>query len=364
MRKWLSLNVLCCFLLIPRLFSAEVITPGLRYEHRQTGQPLSIHILEIDPKKVTIAEARALNDGIGRETVSSIAARRGALAATNGGFFRIGGRLDGEPEGILRVRSQWYSDADLPRGAIGWSFPYKEAWISRLTMKWSLDFDGVSYPVDGFNRPRGEAEAVLYNWVFHRSTLTDPGGHETIILGKKVVFIGDRGDTAIPANAFVYSTGPKSPARVTEISRNSTVNLSYRIEQEGEESGSARDWDNMNYIVGGTPVLIREGRIVEDFEAEKVREGFIKDRHPRTAVGLRADGTWVLAVVDGRQPALSVGMTLSELAEFMKSLGCISALNLDGGGSSTMVVRGKVLNSPSDAAGERPVSDAIIFLPR
>jgi hypothetical protein len=231
-------------------------------------------------------------------------------------------------------------------------------------MKWSLDVDGTTYPVDGLNRPRGEGEAVLYNWVFHRSTLSDPGGYEAAVEGKRVVSIGNRGDTAIPVNGFVYSVGPKSQVNVGGISRNATASISYRIEEAGDGSGSARNWENMSYIVGGTPVLIREGQVVEDFEAEKVREGFVKDRHPRTAVGLRPDGTWVLAVVDGRQPSLSVGMSMSELAEFMKSLGCVSALNLDGGGSSTLVVKGQILNSPSDAAGERPVSDAIIVLPR
>ena len=90
------------------------------------------------------------------------------------------------------------------------------------------------------------------------------------------------------------------------------------------------------------------------------RAGFAEELHPRTAVGLRADGTWIFVVVDGRQPGLSIGMNLKEVAELMQSLGCVDALNLDGGGSSTLCVLGKVVNSPSDAARERPVSDAII----
>jgi exopolysaccharide biosynthesis protein len=120
----------------------------------------------------------------------------------------------------------------------------------------------------------------------------------------------------------------------------------------------------MEFLVGGTPLLLREGEIIRDFGPEKVPENFVNQRHPRTAVGIRADGTWVFVVVDGRRPTISVGMTLSELAQLMKSLGCKDALNLDGGGSSTLYLYGQVVNIPSDLAGERPVSDAILVMPK
>jgi len=119
----------------------------------------------------------------------------------------------------------------------------------------------------------------------------------------------------------------------------------------------------MDYIVGGVGVLVRDGIVVADHADQKVRQGFITDRHPRTAVGIRKDGTWVLVVVDGRQPQLSKGMTLAEIAAYMKSLDCQNAINLDGGGSSTLWYEGHVVNSPSDGR-ERPVSDAILVFPR
>lgn len=118
----------------------------------------------------------------------------------------------------------------------------------------------------------------------------------------------------------------------------------------------------MDYIVGGTPLLVKGGSPVQDPLAEKVRTSFVEERHPRTAVGIRNDGTWVFVVVDGRRPEVSVGMTLNELTGLMLDLGCRDALNLDGGGSSTFYLYGGVLNQPSDLAGERPVSDAIIVL--
>ena len=91
---------------------------------------------------------------------------------------------------------------------------------------------------------------------------------------------------------------------------------------------------------------------------------FATDRHPRTAIGVLADGRALLLVVDGRQPALSVGMSLEELAQLLVEFGAVDAINLDGGGSTTMVVDKAIVNRPSDATGERPVSDAIIVRSR
>lgn len=71
----------------------------------------------------------------------------------------------------------------------------------------------------------------------------------------------------------------------------------------------------------------------------------------------------LLATVDGRQPVMSVGMSLPELAGLLLEFGVLDAINLDGGGSTAMVVNGKLVNNPSDPTGERPVSDAILILP-
>jgi hypothetical protein len=337
---------------------------GLKYQHQTRSGPLSIHILVVDPSRVSIQAARALNEGIGRETVTSIAARTGALAGVNGGFFRMGGRYDGEPDGILKIRDQWFSDPALRRGAIGWRDGGRECLFGRIKMKWLVTVDGKSLPVDGINRPREPAEAILYDWAFHRSTLTDPGGLEVRIAGNRVTALEERGDSAIPANGFVYSIGPKSSLRNMRLRMKSTAKVSYRLEpDEPSAPDLGARWQRMDFIVGGVPILMRDGRLLNDWQAEGARQRFAEKRHPRTAVGLRPDGAWVFAVVDGRQPSLSIGMTLKELADTMASLGCVSALNLDGGGSSAMILDGRLMNSPSDAGKERPVSDAIMIMP-
>jgi exopolysaccharide biosynthesis protein len=100
------------------------------------------------------------------------------------------------------------------------------------------------------------------------------------------------------------------------------------------------------------------------FEAEGIAPRFVSDRHPRTAIARLKDGRVLLATVDGRQPGVSAGMSLPELADLILEFGAVEGINLDGGGSTTMVVNGKVVNIPSDQTGERPVSDAILVLPR
>lgn len=131
---------------------------------------------------------------------------------------------------------------------------------------------------------------------------------------------------------------------------------------------TSEEWKELEYIVGGTPVLINYGQLVEDYYSEQIIESFVIKKHPRTAVGIRNTGEWVFVVVDGRFYGFLGGMTIKELAEFMLELGCIKALNLDGGGSSTMVLAGEVINESCGKSlenGKRveAVSDAILIFP-
>lgn len=120
------------------------------------------------------------------------------------------------------------------------------------------------------------------------------------------------------------------------------------------------EWKEMDHIVGGTPVLVSKGQLIEDYSSEQTLKSFLTKKHPRTAVGIRANGEWVFVVVDGYFHHLFGGMKMKKLAKLMLDLGCIDALNLDGGGSSTMVVNGIVINSPSEKR-EEAVSDAILI---
>jgi len=116
---------------------------------------------------------------------------------------------------------------------------------------------------------------------------------------------------------------------------------------------------NVFDAVGGNPVLVQDGRIVR---GNVQGSGPFFAPNPRTGVGRTSDGHLLLVVVDGRQPGYSGGMTLAEFAQLFVDLGADRALNLDGGGSSTVWVNGWVRNRPSDGH-ERPVADALLVLP-
>lgn len=126
------------------------------------------------------------------------------------------------------------------------------------------------------------------------------------------------------------------------------------------------EWNELEHIVGGVPVLVSNGTVIENYDSEQALESFLFNKHPRTAVGIKDTGEWVFVVVDGRFFGFVGGMTIKELADFMFELGCIEALNLDGGSSSTMVIENAVVNDPcgnilEDTKQVEAVSDAILI---
>jgi len=116
--------------------------------------------------------------------------------------------------------------------------------------------------------------------------------------------------------------------------------------------------------MGGGPRLLANGAIVveESVKKERIAQSFDTARHPRTALGLNADGTVLyLVVADGRQPGLSRGIPLRDLAQRLLEMGCTDAMNLDGGGSSSLWALGGIANFPSDRDGPRPVSTSLLL---
>jgi exopolysaccharide biosynthesis protein len=114
-------------------------------------------------------------------------------------------------------------------------------------------------------------------------------------------------------------------------------------------------------ILGCGPQLIKGGKIAITDKEEKMAAGFATDRHPRSAIARLDSGKLLLVTVDGRQPGISIGISLSMVADLLLEFGAVEAVNLDGGGSTTMFVHDRVVNQPSDQTGERPVSDAILI---
>jgi exopolysaccharide biosynthesis protein len=124
---------------------------------------------------------------------------------------------------------------------------------------------------------------------------------------------------------------------------------------QGDLSPSLYRW-KMQTAVGGGPVLLQNGEVnITNNEERKFGGKAINDKHPRTAIGYTTDGRLIILVIQGRFPNIAEGATLVQEAQIFKALGCWEALNLDGGGSSCLLVNGKETIKPSDKEGERPV---------
>jgi Phosphodiester glycosidase len=119
---------------------------------------------------------------------------------------------------------------------------------------------------------------------------------------------------------------------------------------------------NMQTAVGGGPVLIQDGQIkIYNNEELKFVGNEINDKHPRTCMGYTNDGQLIILVVQGRTPNISDGVTLKQAAKLLQDIGCVEALNLDGGGSTCMLINGKAVFKPSDAAGQRAIPAVFII---
>jgi len=137
-----------------------------------------------------------------------------------------------------------------------------------------------------------------------------------------------------------------------------------RLEYTPLIDSSPREWSRVQNAVSGAGLLMLDGRELTEWTDERIAAGFDTTRHPRTVIGTDAQAAVWLITVDGRNPAISLGMSFTELQRLSRRLGLRSVLNLDGGGSTTMWAAGKIINHPSDPTGPRPVSDAILVIPR
>ncbi len=356
------------------LGAAESIAAGVEL-YRSTDSalvdpsgPVAAYLLRLDPDEVRLDAALSNGAVMHAERVQDIAARHGAIAAVNAGFFNV---RNGEPAGVLKIAGELVSDNPTTRGIV--------AIRSRPGRKPELEFDQASLrmelrfktrrterrvPIDGLDTTRERGKLMAYTPLYHADTDTAANGVEWVLSGRPLVVTEirrDAGRTPIPRDGAVLSFGGLDlPEPLTALAVGTAVTIA--PVWKTVHGLSARRLDEADHIVNGAGLLRRHGLPISNWrEVETLNvASFVEARHPRTLIGADRRGFIWLVAVDGRQPTYSVGMTFTELVQLCARLGLRDALNLDGGGSTTMVVRGVVVNRPSDAAGPRPVSDAIV----
>jgi hypothetical protein len=332
--------------------------------------PVAVQMLRLDPSRVDLRSALAQDRAMQLETVPDMAARAHAIAAVNAGFFVV---KNGDPAGLLEVGSELVSDTTQSRGAVGI--------IRQAGKPLRLIFDRVSatarlrfkagteeftQDIDGVDTTRVRGKLMLYTPRFGPDSDTADTGVEWQLAGAPLRVAERRpnaGHTVIPRNGAVLSFGGTIlPTALEKLDRGQAVVVERRFQPL--LGTLPAEWLSAQDVVGGAGLLIHRGRVMTTWSDEELRAGFNTERHPRTMIGVGRGGTIWLVTVDGRNPEISLGMSFTELQNLAQKLSLVNALNLDGGGSTTMVVRGQIVNHPSDAAGPRKVSDGLVVVGR
>ena len=335
----------------PKLVETE-IQAGLTkrsYTYYIDGKPVMAYMIEADPKRYTIRPVLAKGVIPGREKLLSIANNTNALAAINASYFAPSGELIG----VTKMNGLVVGTTYFDRSAIG-MLPDGSFVFGVCSYDGKVQLDRTTIPISGVNVERGENNLIIYNKAFGKTTQTNEYGLEYIVSGGKIVDIRTN-NSPIPASGYVVSVhGTAMDAfAVQGIRVGDAAVLTENI---------GTPWDRAEFIVGAGPRLVANGQVNVTAAAEKFPNDISRGRAPRSAVGVTKTGKIIFAVVDGRQ-SHSQGVTIGELAALLLKFGVKDAINLDGGGSSELVLKGQILNVPSDGS-ERAIGSALIMQER
>ncbi|MCC5638083.1 phosphodiester glycosidase family protein [Nostoc sp. CHAB 5844] len=301
--------------------------------------------LEANPRAVTLKPIWTSPDTlIGTAPLIQTAQKYLALAAINGGYFNRNNRL---PLGAIRRDNQWISGPILNRGAIAWNNS-GQFYVGRLTLQETLIApNNLRLPILFLNSGYVQSGIARYtpSWGPNYTPLTD---NETILLIQNnevnsQLAGGKAGEIPIPIpqDGYLLTLRGNAATTATQLPLGTKVSLT--------SATTPANFSRYPNIVGAGPLLIQNGQIVLDAKAEKFSNAFIAEKAIRSGICTTATGTLMIAAVHNR--AGGAGPTLAEHAQLMKQLGCVNALNLDGGSSTSLYLGGQLLDrSPNTAA--------------
>lgn len=331
----------------PKAVIADV-TSGVKHiklTKYYSGRPVRINVVEVDmklAKDLELTPALSSDSTLkSRRTITTIAKNNNALVALNGTYFKP---QTGVPLGTLMINQKMYTGPIYDRVAMG---IFDDSFdIARIQLDASVKGSGKIIKINNINQPRMLSTHVLVytpEWGKYSPAAPKYGVGLQVIDNK--ITKASANAVEIPENGYVIS-GPKS--LLYSLLDKKDVELSISTNP---------DWKGVKHIISGGPYLVKNGEVFVDMTAQKLQA--IGGRNPRSAIGYTKDNNFIFVAVDGREGS-SIGMTLMELANFMQSIGCVGAINLDGGGSTVMYVNGRVVNKPQQTGGI-PLSNAIIL---
>ncbi len=276
-----------------------------------------------------------------------IAVNSGAEGAINGGFFS-GTRIVGSLVVDSRPLSGPYGD----RSATGWSSDGAKRHFGRGSFRSILSIGNRDYPVSTMNTPPPPGGVGLFTpdvWSYVTGAPAD--SWEVTVKGGKVSGVrhSSSSNHFVTREGFLIIARGRAGDLVKDIKEGTPVSVSIEWTDPG-----FRDLEN---VLQAGPMLLRNGAIMNDTEGFSPRT--LSVPHPRSLVGSDGDNMWFI-VIDGRNPWHSNGATIGETAAIAKRLGLVDALNLDGGGSSSIWWNGRIVTSPPGGV-IRPVPYALVF---
>jgi hypothetical protein len=362
----------------------------------KTRGPWNLEVITIDPEKYRGHLAGSFGPDLEkRETTSQLASDAHAIAAVNAGFFVFDPKAgaEGDPAGAGVYGGKTLSEPVADRPALVVDGAKNSTSVQRLTWAGSLSssvpgelaLDGIDR-VPGLIRNCGGAndlptplalqdltctnanELIAFTPEFGPSTPSGPGLEVTVDSRNTVTSIAESRGAAVPPGGHTIQATGNDVARLRALA---PVGATLKIGTGllGQD-GRALHPNRATSVVNGGPVLVKDGQedvtarrdgMVHPSDGNSFYYGWVHKRNPRTFAGTDAQGKTMLVAVDGRSTA-SLGLSLKEEADVAQSLGMVQAINLDGGGSTTAVAGGKVLNSPSGGV-ERAIGDALLVLP-
>lgn len=335
--------------------------------YRLPDLPLLVNVLEIDAKNPFISFETCLSHDTvkGLERPSAMALRKStnghtAFAAINGDFYNTVSPNQGDPVNGQVLQGQLAKKTHSSRPVIAFSNE-KVPFIDVMTFSGSLFYGTESYPISNVNNTRNTNELIIFNSFFGGTTRTNQWGTEVVAsltgedwkLNKKMQLKVEeirtnQGSTPIPQNKVIISGHGNAAVFLNTLKLGDTVELEMEMKMKSMPELSPY----LTELIGGDRTILKDG---------VVQENNWPELHPRTAIGFSSDKSKIfMVVVDGRSN-FSKGVSTKQLADIMKISGAADALNLDGGGSSVMVVRDEIKNTPSDGV-ERAVGNALLVI--
>lgn len=324
-------------------------TSGLRWQQRylNLGQErFPVVWLEINPRAGIKLKPLWTNPDtlVGTAPLIQTAQQYLAVAAINGGFFNRNNRL---PLGAIRRDGQWLSSPILNRGAIAWNDSGK-FYIGRLTLLENLiGSNNTQLPILTLNSGYVQSGIARYTplWGNTYTPLTD---NEIILVVQKNQIINHltapkAGEIAvpIPQDGYLLTLRGNATTSASQFPVGSFVKIS--------SATTPGEFNRFPNILGAGPVLVQNRQIVLDAKGEKFSDAFIAEKAVRSGICTNTAGNVIIAAVHNR--AGGAGPTLAEHAQLMQLLGCVDALNLDGGSSTSLYLGGQLLDrSPNTAA--------------